>query len=105
MIHTEYDICRMSRSPVARAARTITNFEIPVLLVISPVLLFPTPGRLVVVLAVPVLLITAYLATGRVVPRTPLNIALFVLLAMVVVSLFVTIDVVLSLGKVCGMVL
>src|SRR5712691_6596601 len=105
MIHTEYHICCVSSSPVTRWARTVTNFEIPLLLAISPVLLFPTPGRLVVLPAIPVLLTAAYISTGRVVPRTPMNIALFVLLAMVAVSLFVTIDVVLSLGKVCGMVL
>ena len=37
--------------------------------------------------------------------RRLLSSALFVILAMVVVSLFVTIDVVLSLGKVCGTIL
>jgi len=37
MIHTEYHICRVSSSPAARWAPTITNFEIPVLLAISPV--------------------------------------------------------------------
>jgi putative inorganic carbon (HCO3(-)) transporter len=95
----------VSSSPVARWARTITNLEIPVLLAVSPVLLFPTPGRLLVLVAIPVLLIAAYISTGRIVPSTPLNLALYVLLTMVVVSLFVTIDVVLSLGKVCGMIL
>jgi putative inorganic carbon (HCO3(-)) transporter len=105
MIHTEYHISRVSSSPAARWAPTITNFEIPVLLAISPVLLFPTPARLVVLFVVPVLLGAAYVSTGRALPRTPMNVALFVLLAMVLVSLFVTIDVVLSLGKVCGVIL
>src|SRR5438067_2081430 len=104
MIHTEYHICGVSILP-ARWARAISHLELPVLLAIAPVLLFPTPGRLIVLLAVPVLLVSAHLATGRALPPTPMNVALFVLLAMVVVSLFVTIDVVLSLGKVCGVVL
>jgi putative inorganic carbon (HCO3(-)) transporter len=95
----------VSSSPAAGWARTITNLEIPVLLAISPVLLFPAPGRLVVLLAIPVLLVAAYVSTGLAVPRTPMNVALYVMLAMVLVSLFVTIDVELSLGKVCGMVL
>jgi len=104
MIHTEYHICRVSSSPAARWA-TITKFEIPVLLAISPVLLFPTPARLVVLAVVPVLLFAAYRSTGRALPVTPMNVALFVLLGMVAVSLSVTIDVVLSLGKVCGVLL
>jgi O-antigen ligase len=76
-----------------------------VLLAISPVLLFPTPNRLVVLIVVPLLLIAGRVSTRHAIPRTPVNIALYVLLAMVGVSLFVTIDVVLSLGKVCGMIL
>jgi putative inorganic carbon (HCO3(-)) transporter len=95
----------VASSPSPQWARTITRLEIPVLLAISPVLLFPTPGRLVVLIVVPLLLIAARLSTGHAVPRTPVNVALYVLLAMVGVSLFVTIDVVLSLGKVCGMIL
>lgn len=83
----------------------MTRFEIPVLLAISPVLLFPTPSRLVVLLVVPFLLIAARMSTGQAIPRTPVNVALYVLLAMVAVSLFVTIDIVLSLGKVCGVIL
>ena len=75
------------------------------LVAIAPVLLFPAPGRLVVLLVVPVVLIAAYLSTGHAVPPTALNVALYVMLLMVLVSLFVTIDVVLSLGKVCGMIL
>src|SRR5262249_29510861 len=48
---------------------------------------------------------SAYISTGRMVPRTAMNDALYLMLAMVGISLFVTIDVVLSLGKVCGMIL
>ena len=95
----------MSSSPAARWAPTITQFEIPVLLAISPVLLFPAPGRLVVLAVVPVLLAAASISTGRAIPRTAMNVALSFLLAMVVVSLFVTIDIGVSLGKVCGVLL
>ena len=95
----------MSNSPAGRWARTITTLEIPVLVAIAPVLLFPAPGRLVVLLVVPVVLIAAYLSTRHAVPPTAMNVALYAMLLMVLVSLFVTIDVVLSLGKVCGMIL
>jgi putative inorganic carbon (HCO3(-)) transporter len=106
MIHTEYHICRVPSSPAAaRWARMITSIELPDQLAISPVLLFPTPGRLVVLLVVPVLLSAAAISTGRAIPRTPMNVALYVLLMMVAVSLFVTIDVGVSLGKVCGVIL
>src|SRR5437773_2622552 len=104
MIHTEYHICRVSIPP-AGWARTITQLELPVLLAISPVLLFPTPGRLIVLAVVPLLLVGAHVATGTALLLTPMNTALFVLLAMVGVTLFVTIDLVLSFGKVCGVLL
>lgn len=83
----------------------VAALELPVLLAIAPVLLFPTPSRLVVLAVVPALWWAAWATTGRAVPRTKMNPALWLLLAMVGVSLFVTFDVRLSLGKVSGVLL
>src|SRR5262245_4954648 len=85
--------------------RKLAAFELPLIVAISPALLFPSPTRLVVLVVVPVLWL-ALMANGQpIVPATPLNTALGLLLLMVGVSLFATIDVVLSLGKVSGVVL
>jgi len=74
-------------------------------LALAPALLFPTPTRLLVLSVVPVLWLCALHATGRLVPATPLNVALWVLLIMVGVSLYATFDTRFSLGKVSGVVL
>jgi len=83
----------------------VTALELPAVLIIAPVLLFPTPARLAVLAVVPVIWWCAWLADGRAIPRTPMNAALWLMLVMVGVSLFVTFDVRLSLGKVSGVVL
>jgi putative inorganic carbon (HCO3(-)) transporter len=88
-----------------RWPRLIAAAELPILIAISPALLFPTPSRLLVLAVVPVFWAGARLAHGRVVPATPLNPALWLLLAMVGVSLFVTPDPRGSLGKVSGVIL
>lgn len=86
-------------------AQAITAIELPLVLAISPVLLFPSPARLLVLIAVPVVWASARIATGHVIPPTPLNMALLLMLGMVGVSLVVTIDVIQSLPKVAGMIL
>jgi len=83
----------------------LAAFELPLIVAISPALLFPSPSRALVLLVVPILCL-ALRANGQpIVPATPLNAALAVLLVMVGVSLFATIDVVLSLGKISGVLL
>ena len=82
-----------------RLARLLAAAEIPIILAIAPALLFPTPRRLLVLSVVPVLWVSARFAHGSLVPRTAMNTALWVLLATVGVSLFATVDVRFSLGK------
>jgi putative inorganic carbon (hco3(-)) transporter len=89
----------------ARLARILVAAELPIVILIAPALLFPTPTRLVVLAVVPVLWLAARATTGEMIPRTPLNAATWVLLVMVAVSLFATFDVRFSLGKVSGVVL
>lgn len=75
-----------------------------VVIAIAPALLFPTPTRLSVVVAVGVTWWACRRVTGHLLPPTPLNASLFVLLAMTGVSLWATYDVQQSLGKVAGVV-
>jgi putative inorganic carbon (HCO3(-)) transporter len=89
----------------ARFSAVIASAELPVVLAIAPALMFPTPRRLAVLLVVPIVWGCARAATGRFVPRTPLNAALYLLLVMVGVSLRVTPDVLISVGKVAGVIL
>lgn len=88
-----------------RLVRFVAAAELPVLLAIAPLLLFPTPGRLVALAVVPIVWLCARITTGRFIPATPINAALGLLLAMVGVSLFATTDVRFSLGKVAGTLL
>jgi hypothetical protein len=92
-------------APGRRLARSVAALELPIVLAIAPFLLFPTPVRLVALTVVPVLWGAVCLAGGRPIPRTPFNAALGLLLVMVGVSLMMTFDVQLSLGKVAGVVL
>ena len=86
-------------------SRFVVAAELPVLVATAPLLLFPTPRRLLVLLVVPLIWTCARIATGRFVPRSPLNVALALLLATVGLSLWATFDPVFSLGKVSGVIL
>jgi putative inorganic carbon (HCO3(-)) transporter len=88
-----------------RAASRVAAAELPIIVAISPALLFPSPARLLVLTIVPVIWLCARIAGGRLVPATPLNISLYVVLATVAVSLYATFDVRFSLGKVSGVIL
>jgi len=87
-----------------RLAQFVVAVELPVMLAIAPALLFPTPRRLGVLAVVAALWACAWIAGERPIPRTSFNAALGLLLVMVGVSLFATFDVLLSLGKVAGVV-
>jgi O-antigen ligase len=94
-----------TRAATGQFVQWVARLEIPALVLIAPALLFPTPARLLVLVAVPFLWMAARRTSGSAIPRTPLNVALFVLLAMVGVSLYATFDIIWSLGKVSGVVL
>lgn len=94
----------VSRFP-GRITASVASAELLILVLISPALLFPSPARLLVMLAVPVMWLCIRQETGHAIPPTPLNPALLLLLVMVGVSLLVTFDVRFSLGKVAGVIL
>lgn len=80
----------------------LASAEPYVVMAIAPALLFPTPARLSVVVVVGLLWWGHRRVTGHLVPPTPLNVSIYVLLGMTAVSLWATYDVHQSLGKVAG---
>jgi putative inorganic carbon (hco3(-)) transporter len=79
--------------------------ELALVFLIAPLLLFPSPRRMLVLAVLPLVWLAARVSTGSWLPRTPLNSALVVLLAMAGVSLWATYDPLESLGKVAGVAL
>ena len=71
----------------------------------APFLLFPSPTRSLALLVVPGLWILAWIVRGAPLPKTPLNGALLLLSLMVLVSLYATYDIQVSLPRIAGMVL
>ncbi len=90
---------------LVRLARLVVTAELPVVLAIAPALLFPSPRRLVILAVVPITWLCARIAGGPCIPRTPMNAGLWLLLTMVGLSLYATLDVNYSLGKVSGVAL
>ena len=76
---------------------------VPVL--VAPFLLFPRVEWMVLGLAVPAVWVGNYWFKKHLVASTPLNLLLFPLLVMVLVSLYATFDVEFSLAKVAGTLL
>lgn len=79
------------------------------LALLAPLALFPTPTRFVALLAIPVLWLWRWRVTrnpqsGHLIPRTPLDGAIFWIALMVLVSLYATFDIAFSLPKIAGLV-
>ncbi len=79
--------------------------ELPIVLLIAPALLFPSPARMLLALLVPLTWACHKYLGGRVIPATPLNAPIIVLLVMTGVSVLATFDIAFSLGKVSGLLL
>ncbi len=71
----------------------------------APLLLFPSPGRSPALLVVPLLWGVAWVSSRRAVVPTPFNLSLLVMYSMVLVSLYATYDIQISLPKIAGLVL
>jgi len=97
------------RSGLARrlvsVARVLSRYEGLVLLVVAPLLLFPSSARTLALIAIPTLWICRRVALGHLLPRTPLDVPLLLLMLMVLVSLYATFDIAFSLPKITGMLL
>jgi putative inorganic carbon (hco3(-)) transporter len=90
---------------VRRAAVFVDRWQWALLLLAAPWLLFPTPGRTPLLLMVPGLWIIAGLGRREFLPRTPLNGSLLVLAMMILISLYATYDIGVSLPKIAGLLL
>ncbi len=75
------------------------------LLAVTPWLLFPGGGRQVALIVLPGLWIGNRLVTGHYIPRTPYDVIILGLLVMVLVSLYATYDIAVSLPKITGVLL
>lgn len=84
---------------------SLARAELPLVLAVSPALLFPSPLRLVLVAVVPVAWLAHRLTSGAWLPRTPLDPALWCIAGTVAMSAWVTPDLQFSLGKISGVVL
>lgn len=81
------------------------RFEWLALLMMAPLVLFPTPVRSLALLGVPFLWTARKVSLGRFIDRTPLDWPILLLLLMVLVSLYATYSIEESLPKIGGMVL
>jgi putative inorganic carbon (HCO3(-)) transporter len=73
--------------------------------VLAPLMLFPQPGMIWSILLFPLILFVQWWAWAEILPVTPLNPAILLMGVMTGVSLFVTPDLLASLGKVTGVLL
>lgn len=80
-------------------------FEVLVLVAVTPALLFPSPLRLIALLALVPGWVRAYRRGERIVPGTPLDSPLAVISAMALVSMVISFDLAVSLPKVTGLAL
>jgi len=71
----------------------------------APFLLFPSPKRSIFLLIVPLLWIISWVALKKPLFSTPLNLPIMLLMFMVLVSLYATYSIEISLPKIAGMVL
>jgi len=90
---------------LAPVARVLSRYEGLFLLVVAPLLLFPSPARLWALLVVPLLWLARWIATGRPLEPSPLNLPMLVLLLMVLVSVWATYDISVSLAAIARFVL
>src|SRR5258708_615770 len=93
------------RSAFIRLAVFVDRFQFVILLAAAPFFLFPSALGLVALLLLPAVWLAAWIAHGTPLPKTPLNGALLVLSLMVLVSLYATYSIEVSLPKITGILL
>ena len=88
-----------------RAAVTIIKWEWLILLLLLPLLMFPTGWRGLLLLAIPFLWLLRKVATGYFIPHTPYDVTLLILITAVLISLTAVFDMGLSFPKIAGLLL
>jgi putative inorganic carbon (hco3(-)) transporter len=89
---------------VDRRCRIVTAAEILLMGLLLPIVLLPSPTRILALLLIPLLWLLRRLLCGALLPATPLNGPLLLLLLMVLVTVLITPDLLWSLPKVAGVV-
>ncbi len=95
----------MSLTGLKRHANKWKWISAVILLAVAPLLLFPGGWRNYGLLALPLLWIGNRIFTGHFIPRTPYDVIILGLLVMVLVSLYATYDIAVSLPKITGVLL
>ena len=90
---------------IRRTAVFVDRWDWVWLTLAAPLLLFPSQTRMLALLIVPAVWLIALIAGRPLVTRTPLNLSLLVMFAMVLVSEWATYDLAVSLPKIAGLVL
>ena len=91
---------------LTRAAALLSRYDWLILLLLLPLVLFPTPGRAAAWLLLPLLLVARRKAggpTGRFLPATAANTILLLLALMILISTWATPDLAFSVGKVISL--
>lgn len=87
-----------------RSVQLIMRWEWLILLLVLPLLMFPSGGRGLALLAIPLLWVLRWVGFGRFIPRTPFDVALFFFLTTVLISLSAVFDITFSFPKIAGVV-
>jgi putative inorganic carbon (hco3(-)) transporter len=88
-----------------RIAACYKDVLVGLLLLATPFLLFPQGYGLLALLVLPGLWLLRWALTGRIIPRTPLDWPILIILLMVLVSMGITFDLSFSIGKIAGLLL
>ena len=88
-----------------RAARFVSQWEWLILLLLIPLLMFSSGWLYLLLLVIPFLWIVRRIGTGHFISPTPYDVLLVIILLMVLVSLYATFDITLSIPKIAGVVL
>jgi putative inorganic carbon (HCO3(-)) transporter len=84
--------------------KLLVDWQWVILVLISPFLLFPSPKRSLVLIIIPFLWLIAFVQKRKQ-AITPLNIPIMLMMVMVLVSLWATYDIEVSLPKITGIIL
>lgn len=82
----------------------LDSFNWILLLLISPIFILIQPGQSWILLIIPMTWVFSAIAKKSPIPSTPLNVALLVIAIQVLVSLYATYDIAISLQKVTGVI-
>lgn len=91
---------RLRGQKIQVGAEWIVRTELLWLALLAPFFLYPAPERVPVLFGLPAIWIARYIAHGRFLPSTPADWAIVVMAAMLLVSLFATFDIRVSLSKI-----